>query len=239
MPAETKAEPQPLSDETRARLLAQPELILADRDLMRALIGAREAEVGENVIDIRGRAMQVLESRLDRLEAAHESVISAAYDNQSGMNTIHRAVLSLLEPMEFEDFLENLELAVAPILRVETLRLVMESGGALPQPEASGPLIVAPSGTVAELISGGRRAPRGDDIVLRRAASQTQAFHGETRAPIRSEALLPLDLGPGRFPALLLMGSAEMGRFNPAQGTDLLRFFGQVFRLVLISWLRR
>lgn len=229
---------QPLSDETRARLLAQPELILADRDLMRALIGAREAEVGDNVIDIRGRAMQALESRLDRLESAHESVISAAYDNQSGMNTIHRAVLSLLEPMEFEGFLENLELAVAPILRVETLRLVMEAGGALPQPQASGPLIVAPAGTVAELISGGRRAPRGDDIVLRRAASQTLALHGEARAPIQSEALLPLDLGPGRFPALLLMGSGDIGRFNPAQGTDLLRFFGQVFRLVLISWLR-
>ncbi|ABL70587.1 MULTISPECIES: DUF484 family protein [Paracoccus] len=228
-----------LTEEIRARLLARPELILSDRDLMRALIGAREAEVGENVIDIRGRAMQALESRLDRLEAAHESVISAAYDNQSGMNTIHRAVLSLLEPMDFEEFLENLDIAVAPILRVETLRLVMESGGAIPEPEDGGPLVIAPAGTVAGLISGGRRMPRGDDIVLRRAVPETLPFHGEARAPIRSEALLPIDLGPGRFPALLLMGSADIGRFNPAQGTDLLRFFGQAFRLVLISWLRK
>ena len=53
------------------------------------------------------------------------------------------------------------------------------------------------------------------------------------------EALLPLDLGPGRRPALLLIGSADTGRFNPAQGTDLLRFFGQAFRLVLLSWLRQ
>lgn len=228
-----------LTDEIRARLLARPELILSDRDLMRALIGAREAEAGENVIDIRGRAMQALESRLDRLEAAHESVISAAYDNQSGMNTIHRAVLSLLEPTDFEEFLENLDMAVAPVLRVETLRLVMESGGSVPQPEGSGPLMIAPAGTVAGLISGGRRMPRGNDIVLRRTAQETLAFHGESRAPIRSEALLPIDLGPGRLPALLLMGSADIGRFNPAQGTDLLRFFGQAFRLVLISWLRK
>ncbi|WP_418024233.1 DUF484 family protein [Paracoccus sp. TD-10] len=235
MTEQTAAE---LTEDIRARLLAQPELILSDRDLMRALIGAREAEVGENVIDIRGRAMQALEARLDRLEAAHESVISAAYDNQSGMNTIHRAVLSLLEPTDFEEFLENLDIAVAPILRVETLRLVMESGGEIPAPEASGPLVIAPSGTVARLISGGRRMPRGDDIVLRRVARETLPFHGEARAPIRSEALLPIDLGPGRFPALLLMGSADLGRFNPAQGTDLLRFFGQAFRLVLISWLR-
>ena len=34
------------------------------------------------------------------------------------------------------------------------------------------------------------------------------------------------------------MGSREAGRFSPAQGTDLLRFFAQVFRLVLIGWLR-
>ncbi|MBD9526142.1 MULTISPECIES: DUF484 family protein [Paracoccus] len=227
-----------LPEDLRARLLARPELILSDRDLMRALIGAREADFGDNVVDIRGRAMEALETRLDRLETAHESVISAAYDNQSGMNTIHRAVLSLLEPMDFEAFLENLESSVAPILRVETLRLIMESGTAAPPRDVAGPLGIVPTGTVADLISGGRRAPRGDDIILRRAAEQTLPHHGTSRAPIRSEALLPIDLGPGRFPALLLMGSADLSRFNPAHGTDLLRFFGQAFRLVLISWLR-
>lgn len=233
------AEAETLPEDERARLLARPELILADRDLMRALIGARETEIGENVIDIRGRAMQALESRLDRLETTHESVISTAYENQTGMNTVHRAVLSLLEPMDFEGFLENLESTVAPILRVETLRLVMETGGALPEPESSGPLVIVPENTIAGLISGGRRMPRGDDIVLRPIAAETLPIHGDARAPLRSEALLPLDLGPGRRPALLMMGSADTGRFNPAQGTDLLRFFGQTFRLVLLSWLRK
>lgn len=236
-PAETTTEA--LSDAERARLLANPELILADRDLMRALIGQRESEAGENVIDIRGRAMQALEARLDRLEAAHETVISAAYDNQSGTNTVHRAVLSLLEPVDFEGFLENLETAVAPILRVETLRLVMESGEARPEPEESGPLLILPAGSIARLIAAGRQMPRGDDIVLRRAMPETSPIHGEPRAPIRSEALLPLDLGPGRLPAALVMGSADTGRFDAAQGTDLLRFFGQAFRLVLLSWLRK
>ncbi|MDS9466560.1 DUF484 family protein [Paracoccus sp. MBLB3053] len=227
-----------LPEDLRARLLARPELILSDRDLMRALIGAREADFGDNVVDIRGRAMEALETRLDRLEATHETVISTAFENQSGMNTIHRAVLSLLEPMDFEAFLENLESSVAPILRVETLRLIMESGSTEPPREVAGSLSIVPGGTVAELISGGRRAPRGDDIILRRVAEQTLPHHGEARAPIRSEALLPIDLGPGRFPALLLMGSADIARFSPAHGTDLLRFFGQTFRLVLISWLR-
>lgn len=219
---------------TRERLLAEPALILGDRELMRALVAAREAELGENVIDIRGRAMQALEHRLDRLETAHESVISAAYENQAGTQTIHRAVLSLLEPMDFPAFLETLETDVAPILRVETLKLVMES----PEDTApldTGPLVVLPAGSIGRLIAAGRKAPRGDDIVLRRASPETLAVHG---TEVRSEALLPLDLGPGRRPALLVMGSRDVGRFSPAQGTDLLRFFAQVFRLILIGWLR-
>ena len=219
---------------TRERLLAEPALILGDRELMRALVAAREAELGENVIDIRGRAMQALEHRLDRLESAHESVISAAYENQAGTQTIHRAVFSLLEPMDFPGFLETLETDVAPILRVETLKLVMES----PEdaaPSDTGPLVVLPAGSIGRLIAAGRKAPRGDDIVLRRASPETLAVHG---TEVRSEALLPLDLGPGRRPALLVMGSRDVGRFSPAQGTDLLRCFAQVFRLVLIGWLR-
>ena len=104
-----------------------------------------------------------------------------------------------------------------------------------PQTDPDAALQMMPAGTIANLISAGRRAPRGADIVLRKAASETLAIHGQ---PVASEALLPIDLGPDRHPALLLIGSAEPGRFSPAQGTDLLRFFGQVFRLVLMGWLR-
>ena len=227
---------QPLDDATRARLLQDPALILGDRDLMRALVAAREADLGDNVVDIRGRAMEALEHRLDRLETAHETVISAAYENQSGTQVVQRAVLSLLEPMDFPAFLETLEADVAPILRVETLRLVMEAAeGADTQAGDTGPLVVLPAGSVGRMIAAGRKAPRGDDIVLRRASAETRAVHGNE---VASEALLPLDLGPGRRPALLVMGSLDPARFTPAQGTDLLRFFGQVFRLVLIGWLR-
>ncbi len=229
---------QELGPELRARLLADPSLILDDRDLMKALAVARETAAGDNVVDIRGRAMEALETRLDRLEAAHESVISAAYANQTGMNTIHRAVVSLLEPVDFAGFLENLESGVAPLLRVESLHLLMETGAEEVVPELEGPLRMVPEGTIARLLAGGRRSLRGEEIVLRRAIPDTRPYHGTPRAPIKSEALLPLDLGPGRWPALLLLGSTEGARFQPADGTDLLRFLSQVFRLVLIGWLR-
>ena len=137
-----------LTPELRQALLDDPSAILMDRDLMRAIVGAHEDGVGANVIDIRGRAMTALEARLDRLESAHEHVIAAAYDNQSGMNTVHRAVLSLLEPVDFDGFLENLQTDLADILRVDTLVLVMETATKEGTPELGGPLTMVPVGTV-------------------------------------------------------------------------------------------
>lgn len=218
-----------LDPETRDRLLADPGAILADRDLMRALVAAREAEVGDNVIDIRGRAMQALETRLDRLESTHESVIAAAYDNQSGMAVIHRAVLGLLETADLADFITALQTDIAPLLRIETLRLVVEDDPALDLPRDA---VAVPHGTIDRILTAGRRAPRGDDIVLRAALVVTRPLHGRT---IASEALLPLDLGPARPRTVLLMGSSDPTRFMPAHGTDLLRFFGQVFRMALLA----
>lgn len=219
----------------RKRLLEDPGLILGDRDLMRALVAAHEGAMGGNVVDIRGRAMDALEYRLDRLETQHQSVISAAYENQAGTNTIHRAVLAMLEPEDFGAFLEALTTTVAPILRVDTLHLVMETARAEGLSASGDALVMAPRGAIAEMVTAGRKAPRGDDIVLRRAAEETRAVH---RREVASEALIPLDLGPGRHGALLLMGSRDTARFTPAQGTDLLRFLAQVFRLVLLGWLR-
>ncbi len=228
-----------LADDFRQLLLSNPELILADRDLMRALIGAHEAEIGGNVIDIRGRAMAALEDRLERLEVTHETVISTAYENQSGMNTIHRAVLALLEPHDFAAFLDSLQSRIAPILRIDTLRLVFETGSAAEAP-ARPALQVLPEGMIARLMqAGGRTTPaRATPVLLRAAAPATAAIHGRTDAPILSEALMPIDLGAGRRPALLVMGSTEESRFLPSHGTDLLRFFTQAFQLVLIGWLR-
>lgn len=236
-PAPTADSQNVLADDFRQLLLSNPELILADRDLMRALIGAHEEEVGGNVIDIRGRAMAALEDRLERLEVTHETVISTAYENQSGMNTIHRAVLALLEPADFPAFLDSLQTTIAPILRIDTLRLVFETSSAAEAPTQAA-LQVLPAGMIGRLLQAGGRPVRRDVITLRAALPATAAIHGKTESPILSEALMPIDLGLGRWPALLVMGSTEATRFMPSHGTDLLRFFTQAFQRVLIGWLR-
>lgn len=222
-----------LSPDIRDRLLADPGAVLDDRDVMRALLASHGAEQGENVIDIRARAMQALEHRLERLETTHDSVIAAAFDNQNGMAIVHRAVIGLLETVDLDDLVGALQSDIAPILRIETLRLMIESAPAMSKlPED---VFIAPEGAVDRIVAAGRRAPRGDDIVLRPASPITQPIHGRA---VASEALLPLDLGARRPRAMIIMGSAEATRFSPAHGTDLLRFFAQVFRLVLLARLR-
>src|SRR6056297_2827081 len=114
-------------DDWRDRILTDPDLILDDRDLMRALIAANDRQLGGNIVDMRGIAMERLENRLDRLEDTHRSVIAAAYENLAGTNQIHRAILTLLDRTDFEDFLKALGTEVAEILRVDRIRLVLES----------------------------------------------------------------------------------------------------------------
>ncbi len=118
--------PAPIGSDLRDQILTQPELILDDHDVMRALIAATEKSMGGNIVDMRGVAMERLEARLDRLEETHRQVIAAAYENLAGMNIIHRAILRMLDPADFTDFLKDLDGEVANILRVDSVRLVLE-----------------------------------------------------------------------------------------------------------------
>ena len=107
-----------MNDQMREKIISQPDVILEDQDLMRALIAANERAMGGNIVDLRGIAMERLEARLARLEDTHRSVIAAAYENLSGTNQVHRAVLRMLDPTDFETFLRDLGGEVADILRV-------------------------------------------------------------------------------------------------------------------------
>lgn len=230
---------QALANQLRDRIIRDPEVVLEDRDVMRALIAANERAMGGNVVDLRGVAMERLEARLDRLEDTHRSVIAAAYENLAGTNLIHRAALSMLDPLSFEDFLRNLGTEVAEILRVDSLRLVLESLHSENDPalrHLGDVLCVAEPGFVHEYMRAGRNGqPRA--VVLRQALPSSDAVHGAKAEWIRSEALMRLDFGEGRLPGMLVMGAEDPHQFKPSQGTDLLAFFAGVFERAMRRWL--
>jgi len=223
----------------REKLIADPEVILEDHDLMRALVGAKEARMGTNVVDLRGIAMNRLEARLDRLEDTHRSVIAAAYENLAGTNQVHRAILRMLDPTGFEDFLRNLDGEVADILGINSIRLVLEStqGENDPAVKRLGDVLsVAKPGFIEGYLTLGKRNNLRQ-VTLRQIQPETDVIYGEAAGWIRSEAALKLDFGDGRLPGMLVMGSEDPHHFKPSQGTDLLAFFTGVFERSMRRWL--
>lgn len=228
-------------DEFRNRIISDPESILDDHDIMRALIAANGDVLGANVVDLRGIAMDRMESRLARLEDTHRSVIAAAYDNLAGTSQIHRAVLALLDPVTFPEFLSALSGQLGDILNLDSVRLVLESRqdhaeAARIVDRFGGVLVVAPPGFTADYVNGGQDRP-ARPVTLRQIQPDEAGIHDDKAQWIRSEACLRLDFGPGRLPGLLALGSEDPHKFRPSQGTDLLAFLGGTVERAMRRWL--
>lgn len=238
-PFPTQSVEPSMDAELRQKIIAAPELLLEDVELMRTLVDAHGRAMGGNIIDMRGIAMQRLEARLDRLEDTHRSVIAAAYDNLAGTQQVHRAILALLEAPKFDAFLTALEGEVAGILRLDAVRLLLETK----EPQADPTLKrfatvlgIVPAGFAQDYL--GLSRPSGRVVTLRGLpAGSPLPVYGELSAEIRSEACLRLDLGEGRLPGLLLLGARDANVFSAQQGTDLMVFFTQAFERVMRRWL--
>ncbi|MBM1221517.1 DUF484 family protein [Ponticoccus sp. SC2-23] len=223
----------------RDKILSDPDLLLEDTDIMRALVAANERSMGPNIVDLRGIAMSRLESRLDRLEDTHRSVIAAAYENLAGTNQVHRAVLRLMDATNFEDFLRDLGGEVSEILRVDAIRLVLETATEeeVPAVRKVGDILsVAEIGFTDAYITQGRNMTTRQ-VTLRQYQPSDGRVYGDKADYIRSEACLKLDFGQGRLPGMLVLGSEDPHQFTPQHGPDLLMFFAGVFERAMRRWL--
>ena len=133
----------------------------------------------------------------------------------------------MLDPLEFELFLKDLDGEVANILRVDAVRLVLET--AQDDNDATikrlgDVLSVAEPGFVERYLTGGRNLPVRQ-VTLRQMESGARSVYGDRSDFIRSEACLKLDFGEGRLPGLLVIGAEDPHHFTPQQGTALLSFF--------------
>jgi uncharacterized protein YigA (DUF484 family) len=220
-------------DLVRSLIVADPDLVLGDDQVMRRLIGARNGE--RQVVDLRDRLVERLEQRLEKMVAHHRTVVAAAYENVEGTRQLHRAVLALIEPPDLSSFLHRLTHDVPRMLGLDETRLCLETDVAESGPaegfgaDLHGRVMALPEGTVEEYMAldGGVAGP----VVLREAGEESELIFGEAN-PVRSEALMRLDI-PGSA-GMLAFGSADARKFDPAHGTDLLAFFaGAVERLLL------
>lgn len=230
------------SSALRQKIIEHPEAILEDPEVMSALISA-EAPKERNVVDLRGTLVHRLETRLTRLQESKTQVIAAAYENLAGTNQVHRSVLSLLDNSTFRGFLATLGDEVAHILSVDAIRLGVETQPGLagrtfgPSTALAHLIVTLPPGGVEVYAGGASGTAAAGRVTLRRATEITGDVFGPGERWIESEAVLRLDLGPGRRPALLALGSVDGGRFSPDQAGDLLGFFAGSVERMLRRWL--
>jgi uncharacterized protein len=206
-----------LLDEMRDHVLTDPGLILEDPEMMKALIAANDRAIGENIVDLRGVALRRLEGQLDRLEDTHRGVIAAAYENLAGANIVQRAILQLLEPLSFEAFLAALTTHVAPTLRVDSLRLVLESQQASAAAAAGWAMWFAwwSSGVCRWLADGGAQGPVAAGGVAPGGCRQRP---GAWRPGARISGPRPgcgWTWGRGVCRAMLVLGSEDPHQFRP------------------------
>lgn len=226
-------------DLIRSLIVADPQLVLADDQVMRALIG-ETAGNDRQVVDLRDRLVERLEGRLKRLVHANRSMIAAAYENVAGTQALHRAVVALIGETELSSFLRVLTRDVPQLIGVEEGRLCLEADVEEAAPATGmgsgleGRVIALPEGTVdAYLMLDGQPAPEG--VVLREASGEAELVFGPL-TPVRSEAMMRLSLDG--TDALLVFGASDPDRFGPDQGVTLLVFFGQVVEQLLLQRFR-
>jgi len=200
-----------VKDVVRESILADPALVLDDRDMIRALLNAN-SDMGRNVVDLRG----VL---IDR----------------------HRAILAVIAPKTFEAFLHAVSVELPGIMALDSVKLCFEGDGVRagqalgPDGSMRRSVLGLPKGGAAAYC--GENGPvEGNRVILRRATRAGTLIYGDHAPTIMSEAILKLDLGEGNLPGLLIFGARDALRFHPEQGTDLLSFFGSAFSLAMDAY---
>ena len=221
-------------DLIRSLIIAEPDLVLQDDEVMQRLIG--ETTGDRKVVDLRDRLVQRLENRLEKLVVTHRTVIAAAYENVAGTNQLHGAVLALIEPVDFSAFLRRLTVDVPAMLGIAEARLCLEADieQTMPMPglpdDLADRVLAMPQGSVAayQAIDG----QRDGAVVLRAAGADAELVFGEAN-PVQSEACMRLDLGGAV--GMVVFGAADPKTFDAGQGTDLLNFFAGVIERLLVQ----
>ena len=225
----------------RKRILQDPEALLNDREVMRALISASSNNAPTNVIDLKSVVLKRLEGRVDEIEGQNSNIISAAYKNISTTFRVHSAILEALEPKTFTEFLNFLKTDWANSLGIDVARLCLEapsiSKDDIPQLQTEfGPSVIfLQEGEIDHYITLGQdNDPRS--VTLRQIRKGASNIYSNIAPELRSEALMKLDLGQGNSPGLLLLGSINPNQFLPNMGTDLFVFYGSIFEKVMQRW---
>ncbi len=230
-----------MDDKLREEILAKAHEILNDETLLRALIEASDQNLGEKIVDIRSVAMKKMDGELKKLKRSNQQVIATAYENLVGMKQVHQVVLKSLEQNNFEELITNLNTEACDILRVDCIRLGLETHSLLQSNKnlvsnLSELLDLYPVNFVDTYISQGKKDST-DDVVLRPTPKGSDQLYGKLSKNLKSEGCIKLKIGNKKIIGILALASNKREKFTAQQGVELLKFMGSVFERRISHWL--
>ena len=230
-----------MDDKLREEILAKAQEILNDETLLGALIEASDKNLGNKVVDIRSVAMKKMDGELKKLKRSNQQVIATAYENLVGMKQVHQVVLKSLEQNNFDEFITNLNTEGCDILRVDCIRLGLETHSSLQNnknnhSKLSELLDLYPVNFVDTYISQGKNNGT-DEVVLRPTPKGSDQLYGKNSKNLKSEGCIKLKIGNEKFTGILALASNEKEKFTAQQGVELLKFMGSVFERRISHWL--
>ena len=230
-----------MDDQLREEILAKAHEILNDETLLRGLIEASDKNLGSKIVDLRSVAMQKMDGELKKLKRSNQQVIATAYENLVGMKQVHQVVLKSLEQNNFDEFITNLDTEACNILRVDCIKIGLETHSSLQNNEKydsklSKLLDLYPVNFVDTYISQGENN-NTDDVILRPTPKGSEQLYGKVSKNLKSEGCIKLRIGNEKIIGILALASKERAKFTAQQGVELLKFMGSVFERRISHWL--
>lgn len=187
---------------------------------------------GKGLADLQQHLIDKLRRDLAQVTKERDLVISRSHHNKLSQDRAHRAVVRLLAANSFEQFIDTISGELPEILGLDCIALGVEQPS---DSESAGPVEGICSlfpGTVDGLIG------IGQPVALRDQIEGEVTLYGTFAPLIRSDALVRLTISDDTPPALLAFGSQSPDQFEPGQGTELVRFLGQVVENAIRTWLK-
>ena len=230
-----------MDNKLREEILTKAHEILNDEILLKALIGANDKNLGGKIVDLRSVAMQKMDGELKKLKRSNQQVIATAYENLVGMKQVHQVVLKSLEQNNFDEFITNLDTEACNILRVDCIKIGLETHSSLQNNEKydsklSKLLDLYPVNFVDTYISQGENN-NTDDVILRPTPKGSEQLYGKVSKNLKSEGCIKLRIGNKKIIGILALASKEREKFTAQQGVELLKFMGSVFERRISHWL--
>ena len=182
-----------------------------------------------------------MDGELKKLKRSNQQVIATEYENLVGMKQVHQVVLKSLEQNNFDEFITNLSTEGCDILRVDCIRLGLETHSSLQNNKnndsnLSELLDLYPVNFVDTYISQGKNNGT-DEVVLRPTPEGSDQLYGKHSKNLKSEGCIKLKIGNEKFTGILALASNEKEKFTAQQGVELLKFMGSVFERRISHWL--